>query len=232
MNGKPRMAATRHHSNRRHKMRGRTVAMATVATCLIASAPAGAADPSNLAANGGFESPDIPTGTWSNFASIPGWTATNSCGIEMQDHVAGTPYEGGQFVELNSNCRSGISQILEIPTHRRYTLSFAFSARPGTRADDNKVNVCWNGKPVGTVGPQRGASDTIWSQHAVTVDPMPGATYYSPTSTNTLMFDSVGANPSGGGVGVYLDDVSLVVRPRWYDMYEDDRAPPYQPQSC
>jgi hypothetical protein len=64
----------------------------------------------NVAAKGGFKDPDIPTGTWANFGSITGWAATNSCGIEVQDHVAGTPYRGNQFVELNSNCACGVTQ--------------------------------------------------------------------------------------------------------------------------
>jgi hypothetical protein len=62
-------------------MRARTIAAATVAGCLMASAPAQA----NQAVNGGFEQPDIATASWSTFESILGWTPTNTCGIEVQE---------------------------------------------------------------------------------------------------------------------------------------------------
>jgi len=216
MNGKRREAAVRHQSKRSPEMRGRMVAMATVAALLMACAPAaangggsgymGRPQPTTyqVAVNRGFEDPDIPTGSWANLASIPGWYQTiNSCGIEVQDHVAGTPYEGGQFVELNSGCRSGIKQTIELPFNTRTTVSFAFSPRPGTEAEDNVLQAYWNGTLVKTVGPQAGASDTLWSRHSVTV------TSNSAESSNTLKFVSAGKNPSGGGVGVYLDGVRV-----------------------
>jgi hypothetical protein len=199
----------RPESTKRHKLRGRMVATATVAACLIASAPAAAngggmgkgkgPKPTvtvQAAVNGGFENPDIATGTWAIFSSITGWTPTNGCGIELQDP------NGNQYVELNSNCPSGITQTLQLPSSTAATVSFDFSPRPGTQAEDNKMDVYWNGTLVKTVGPQAGASDNVWSHYSVTV--MSKSTAY-----NGLKFVSAGTNPSGGGVGVFLDHVEV-----------------------
>jgi hypothetical protein len=92
-----------------------------------------------------------------------------------------------------------------------YEVRFAFSPRPGTPADDNVLKVVWNGEPVKTVGPVAGAADTAWQRYAFVALPA----LYKKTvpkgykSTNTLKFLSAGTNPSGGGVGVYLDAVSV-----------------------
>src|SRR5687768_1458744 len=88
--------------------------------------------------NGGFEDPNIPTGTFQLFAAIPGWSLSAGTFIEIQDHVAGSPYEGDQFVELDSTVNSGMLQtsIATLPLGL-YDLSFAYSARPGRAASDN-----------------------------------------------------------------------------------------------
>jgi hypothetical protein len=220
MNGMPTGAPAKPVSTRRHKLRAGMVAIAAAAACLMASAPAhaggggengvgGMAQPPSgtdqVAVNGSFENPDIPTGSWANFPSISGWTPINNCGIEVQDHVAGTPYKGDQFVELNSNCSSGITQTVSfISLTGTATVSFAFSPRPGTQPEDNVLQVYWNGTLVKTVGPQAPASDTVWSVHSVSVTG-------KATGYNTLTLVSAGTNPSGGGAGVYLDAVRVEV---------------------
>ena len=202
-------------------MRGRIVAVATVAACLVASAPAGAQDwqqvphwPGKMTATHSFESPDIPTGSWNTFGSIPYWTATTHCGIEVQDNVAGAPAVGGQFVELNSNCPSGIRYTIDIGNRHRYIEGrFAFSPRPYTQAQDNVMQVLFDGRVLAvrntatnayaqTIGPAVGGATTKWSWYSFRVGDVPAGVH-------TLTFRSVGTNPSGGGVGTYLDHVTL-----------------------
>ena len=44
---------------------------------------------------------------------MTGWDATNPCGIEIQNGEHGGGYDGPQFVELASNCVSGITQTID-----------------------------------------------------------------------------------------------------------------------
>ena len=90
----------------------------TVALALMVPFSANA----NLITNGSFENPDIPTGTWQVLNSISGWATTVGPGIEIQDHVAGSPFAGNQHVELDSNSNSGMIQtaISTLPGQQCY----------------------------------------------------------------------------------------------------------------
>ncbi|HZD61409.1 MAG TPA: hypothetical protein VE200_01305, partial [Xanthobacteraceae bacterium] len=81
---------------------------AGIVGALVAGLGGSAAAAPNLIVNGSFETPDVPTGQFRIFSSIPGWTfqpraGATSTGIEIQDHVAGAPAAGAgnQFVELD-----------------------------------------------------------------------------------------------------------------------------------
>jgi hypothetical protein len=206
-------------------MRTRTLATtilaaATLAVALAAAGPAaadcwGGCDPGTgpgqtsytLASsivpleNGGFESPDIPPRSWGVFSSIPGWRATNPwCGIEVQDHVAGAPAEGDQFVELNANCRSGISSPALPVTPGKYRLAFKYSPRPGTPAEANYFAVRMNNSEISYL-PGAGGSETNWTAGSQSLN------VYSGTSSLTIQFVYIGSSPSA--VGAYIDDVRL-----------------------
>ena len=113
---------------------------------LMVCAAAFAAGP-NIVVNGSFEEPVLALGSFSNFGSIPGWTDTSGCGIEVQNHVAGSPSVGAQFCELDSNCSSTIVQTLTTLPGLSYVLQFEFSARPGVQ--DNHIQVRWGGQRNG-----------------------------------------------------------------------------------
>jgi hypothetical protein len=185
-------------------MRGCLVAMTTVAVCLVISASAIAKDVP-ITENGGFESPDVPTGIWNIFYSIPGWTPINNCGIEVRDHVGGsTPYEGNQYVELNSNCKSGITQVYFADSWMSsYSASWQFSPRPGTPAENNKLEVLLDGKVISTMGPSAGGSTTNWQIGKQGLG-------FGDDRYHSLTFRSAGTNPYGGGMGVWLDDVKII----------------------
>jgi hypothetical protein len=157
-----------------------------------------------LITNGSFETPDIPTGTFAIFAAIPGWTTTFGSGIEIQDHVAGSPYEGDQFVELDSNNNSGMIQV-SIPTvlGNPYLVSFAYSPRPGRSAADNGIDVYFDGGLLISLATSGiGLPDTSWTLYSFPV--------IATGATSSLEFRAVGLSTSFGG---YLDAVSAVPEP-------------------
>ena len=156
---------------------------------------------SNIVVNGSFEDPALPNGSWSLFTTIPGWSLASGPYIEVQNHVTGDPYDGNQFVELDSTAESAIFQDLSTVAGVQYYLSFAFSARPGVPV--NIMGVSWDGSPVTTVSADGSAlSNTSWTVYSFTV----AATQ----STTRLQFSGLG--PSDG-LGEYLDAVSVQQTP-------------------
>jgi len=152
----------------------------------------------NLVTNGGFESPDIGTGSFQQLSSISGWTAGTGL-IEIQDHVAGSPYEGAQFMELDSNQSSSAYQDLATVAGQTYTLSFAFSARPGTGAGDNILGIYWDGTLLDTLTADgSNLRDTDWHVFTYTVMASGG--------TTRLQFADQGVSNS---LGTYVDAVSV-----------------------
>ena len=156
----------------------------------------------NLIINSGFESPDIPTGSFSIFQSIPGWTKTFGSGIEIQDNVAGSPFEGGQFVELDANSNSGMEQIITTASGQVYNLSFAFSARPGIPETSNGIDIFWDGLLLANVTANgTGLLNTDWNVQNFMV---------TASGLNTsLEFRATGTSDSLGG---YLDAVILTAK--------------------
>jgi PEP-CTERM motif len=153
----------------------------------------------NLIVNGSFETPDIPTGTFQIFPSIPGWSTTFGSGIEIQDHVAGSPFVGAQHVELDSNDNSGMSQVVSTVPGQTYHLSFAYSPRPGVSADSNIIQVFFNGVQLDSLALSGvGLQDTFWQVFGYNVVPS--------VTSSTLEFRAAGVSDTLGG---YLDDVQF-----------------------
>lgn len=180
-----------------------------------------------LVVNGNFATPVAGTGagwagySWENFGlTIPGWTATNaiypansSCGIELQTQgtVGVTPYGGApygaeaQYAELASNCVSGVQQTLSTVLGTKYTLTFAYRARPGTSASENTMSVEWGaaylaGAGSATVGSGLQGNNTGWSTAQYTV--------VARGPSTTLEFDDTNPNASDS-LGDFLDAVSV-----------------------
>jgi hypothetical protein len=156
---------------------------------------------SNIVVNGSFELPALSNPSWSLFDSIPGWSLASGPYIEVQNHVAGSPFDGNQFVELDSTAESAIFQDLPTVAGVQYYLSFAFSPRPGVA--ENKMGVSWNGLPVTTLSADGSAlADTNWTVYSFTV---------AATSTTTrLQFSGLGPSDS---LGEYVDAVSVEQTP-------------------
>ncbi len=154
----------------------------------------------NLITNGSFETPDVITGTFSVFPNIPGWTSTVGRGIEIQDYVAGSPFDGVQHVELDSYNNSNMVQQVAVTAGGLYDLSFAYSPRPGIGPASNGIEVWFDGALIDTVtGDGSNLIDTSWSVLSYSVSPS--------GNLANLEFRAVGTSDTYGG---YLDDVRLV----------------------
>ncbi|MEW5756623.1 MAG: PEP-CTERM sorting domain-containing protein [Pseudomonadota bacterium] len=168
-----------------------------LAGLVLMGAAAGTAN-ANLVINGGFEDPALPYGSWTVFSSITGWSLTSGHSIEVQNHVAGSPYEGDQHIELDSYANSGMAQTIATVAGQSYNLSFAYSPRPGVDASSNYINVFWNGSllgsPTGTT-----SGDTSWTVYNYLVT--------AASAASILEFSASGTSDSLGG---YIDDVKLV----------------------
>jgi hypothetical protein len=153
----------------------------------------------DLIVNGSFENPALRPGSWQVFSSIPGWTSpTVGAGIEIQNNVAGSPYDGNQHVELDSNFNSLMTQNIQTTNGQSYALSFAYSPRPGVSDNSNGIEVWWNNVLLGTITASGvGLSNTNWQLYTYTI---------SGTGNDTLQFVAVGISESYGG---YIDAVSL-----------------------
>lgn len=165
------------------------------AAALALSLATGAAQ-ADLIVNGGFEDPNIPSGTFQILGSIPGWTALVG-GIEIQDNVAGAPFQGNQFVELDANFNSTMQQLVATSAGTNYVLQFAYSPRPGVTSTSNPVEVIWNGTVIATLT-GNGASGTVWAEYSYLVQ--------ATSSLSDLRFRAVGISDSLGG---YIDAVRL-----------------------
>ena len=101
-------------------------------TLTVAPASATAAPPHlrNVVVNGGFERPKVTPRSTHPFPAIPGWRLAFGPDIEIQNHAAGDPFGGQQFVELDSDASSGIWQKVPTTPGRLYRLQLYFSPRP------------------------------------------------------------------------------------------------------
>lgn len=157
----------------------------------------------DLIVNGGFEDLQRNPHTWGLYHQIPGWHAGEFEYIELQNRVAGAPYEGNQHVELDSTKPSSIFQNVATAAGQTYRLSFAFAGRPGTSlADENVMRIYWNGHTVATLtAPHVTPNWTVYTYDVV-----------ASSSSTLLGFGDVSQNLKNS-YGVYLDDVRLSAVP-------------------
>ena len=179
----------------------------TILALALAAPLAALAAPVNLVENGSFEDisaaagvQQLAAGTWSTFASIPGWTAASGGSIEVRNNNAGQAFDGNQFVELDAHNNSIMFQSLLTAAGSWYDLSFYYSPRPGVTnpLDTNNVTVYWNGVALAT---QSGVGTGVhqWQQFNYLVQG---------TGNDELRFAATGTSDALGGS---LDMVSLTV---------------------
>ena len=162
--------------------------------------PPGPPSGGNLIINGDFEQPSLGRGSFRTLASLPGWNRSSGRSIELQNNVAGSAAQGQQFVELDGEDNTTLVQDM-IPTRPgvEYELRLAFSARPGTEARDNALEVLWNGRSQAVLEANgKKLNDTAWTYVVLRVR--------AEGPTSRLELRDVGQS---NGVGTYVDDVSL-----------------------
>jgi hypothetical protein len=162
--------------------------------CALAAVPIAAQ--ANLLVNGSFEDPLIADGTYALFTSIPGWTLASGPSIELQRNIAGSPYDGLQFLELDSDANSSVYQDVSTVVGAPYSLRFAYTPRPGVGAASNGVDVFVNGSSVASLTGIGGAG-TAWQVYEF---------LFTGNGSSRIQFTGVGISDSLGG---YIDAVSV-----------------------
>lgn len=181
----------------------RTILGAALVSCILPltfnTKPATAA---NLVANGSFEEPNIPTNSFALFPSIPEWSVEYSNpffgAIEIQNNVAGSPFDGNQFTELDAVGQPRLFQDLQTVVGQTYNLQFAFSPRPGVL--DNNLSVRWGDvllDPISASG--IGLTNTQWQVFNYEL--------LATSAITRLSFDN--RLETLNGLGTYLDAVSV-----------------------
>jgi len=158
----------------------------------------GMASASSLVVNGSFEDPTQSSGSWAVYSAITGWSSTN--GIEVRDNVAGTAYEGSNFVELDAYQNSDMWQTISTTAGQVYELTFAYSPRINQPADTNGISAYWNGTLLSDITAV-GSNVNNWTLYSFLVTGM---------GTDVLKFAATGTSNSLGG---NVDDVRLSAVP-------------------
>src|SRR3954447_7182283 len=156
-------------------------------------APGAASADGNLVTNARFQQPTLGS-SFGIFGSIPGWSETAGCGIEVWSHdfIIPSPFQA-QVIELNSQCPSRIQQTIATTPGERYTVTYYFGARPGTDATDNIIQPAWNGDDQAS----HTTADTTLRQYSFTV---------TGTGSDVLSFRSLTHQT---GVGTLMTLVSV-----------------------
>lgn len=147
----------------------------------------------NLLTNGSFEDPLVTdTANYQIFAVVPGWGMSLPSGLEIWNSALfGAASQGNQLAELDVNAPTTISQTITTVIGDEYTVSFDFSARPGTGPTNNAVNVYVKGTFVGQSSADGTfATSTAWTSHSFTF-------IASTTSTEVAFEDAGVANTEG-----------------------------------
>ncbi|MDP3662391.1 MAG: FxDxF family PEP-CTERM protein [Nitrosomonas sp.] len=174
---------------------------ALLATPMLASAAV------DLVTNGSFEADPQSNGSWNIYSSLTGWNGSPN--IELRNNVAGTAYDGSNFVELDTHSNSSMSQLLT-GAAGLYELSFWYSARPGT-GTTNDLSFSFDGIANGTVltGIGNAGSNHFW-QHFSQIVNFDG--------NGLLTFSAVGISDSYGGSLDMVSFTSAVPEPETYAM--------------
>ncbi|KRQ94716.1 hypothetical protein CQ12_04080 [Bradyrhizobium jicamae] len=149
--------------------------------------------------NGSFEDNLQAAGTWAIYPNLIGWTGGPN-GIELRNNVAGTAYDGVNFIELDTTANSIATQNIVTGIGQTYALSFAYSPRTGVADGSNGIAVYWGGTLLNTYTGTTNAN-SAWTVYTVNV---------TGDGSDSLEFRAVGTSDSYGGS---LDAVMLTAVP-------------------
>ncbi|OWQ93715.1 hypothetical protein CDN99_04490 [Roseateles aquatilis] len=169
-----------------------------IAAALFAAPLFAMAAPVNLLTNGSFESTVVGSGSYTIVNSTAGWTVGPN-GLEIRNNVAGSAFDGVNFVELDTTANSWISQTLNTVFGATYTMSFAYANRPDQLGAASN-GLSWSiGSLSGLVGNN---TNTTWQTFTTT--------FTGTGSPMTLKFAAAGISDS---YGTSLDKVSVTAVP-------------------
>ena len=186
----------------------KTKPLSSFAAVLLAmSAFASTAYGADLITNGSFEANSQVSNSWNIYTSLTGWTGLPN--IELRNNVAGTAYDGVNFVELDTNSNSAMKQTLT-GAAGLYQLSFWYSARPNTGPTNNLTFTIDGSAPVTVLnGVSNGGSNHNWQNYTALINF---------DGSGDLYFSATGISDSYGGS---LDKVSFttaIPEPETYAM--------------
>ncbi|MET3134382.1 hypothetical protein AAKU55_004678 [Oxalobacteraceae bacterium GrIS 1.11] len=175
----------------------------------VAAGSASAA--TNLVVNGSFELNRISS-PWAPVSQVTGWTssATGNSAFEIQrGALQGGLHgfnplaaDGTQYLELNTDRFTAISQSVATTQGGLYSLTFSYSGRPDTAGHTpSKMNVYWGGTletATALVGNTNGTWQTFTLNNLTASGP-----------STVLKFASIGPGISPT-YGSYLDKVSVI----------------------
>jgi hypothetical protein len=148
-----------------------------------------------LLINGGFESDVLASGTFTTRANLTGWTG-GANGIELRNAVAGTAYQGSNFVELDTNANSSMSQTFSTRIGQLYQLTFAYAARPDNKGAASD-GMSWSAGNM---------SNVAFGQDTNTGWTVMDTSFVATGTSTTLTFKAIGISDS---FGTSLDSVSV-----------------------
>lgn len=148
----------------------------------------------------GFESADLPPGTFDFFTEVDGFQSIHGRGVEVQREVAsvGPASEGSRLLELDGT--NGIFRDVDTSEGGQFQLELDFSPRPGVAANLNDVQVWWDGELIETVvGNGEGLVTTAFSRRLIDLP--------VPTSDSTRL--ELRSNSAPVGLGGLVDNIVL-----------------------
>lgn len=170
-----------------------------LATALLSAPLLALAGPINLLTNGSFEATTQAAGTWSRLGTLPGWVVGPNQ-VELRNNVAGTASQGSNFVELDVDNNSLVSQTLTTVLGQWYELSFDFSNRAGVAVNSNGLGWSFGGTSgLAPVVGYNATADNQWNHFSVLVQ-----------ATGTSSTLSLWATGLSDSLGSSLDNVALV----------------------
>ncbi|OGG86184.1 hypothetical protein A2392_01850 [Candidatus Kaiserbacteria bacterium RIFOXYB1_FULL_46_14] len=162
----------------------------------------------NLLANASFEEPAID-GQWEHISDPVDWVVKKAgdTGTALMEIIRGysgwLAADGEQFAELDSDESTRLIQTIPTIEDKEYTLSWAFSPRPGLSTGNNQMEVFIDGDEVASNQADGTANtNTDWETH----------TYSFVGDGNDVEVTFADATPSDG-YGALLDNVSLTCNP-------------------
>lgn len=178
----------------------------TAVATIVVTAPAAAGNFSctgtNLATNGGFETPLVPAGSNGFPTSVTGWT-TNDTAFELwsSGFLGVSSHTGNQFAEMNAHIGTSILTQSPAAIQSRAEIQVYWAHRGRGGADTARLIVSDN-SGGSTTSPNFTTGAAAWSVYSLSH--VAGAT----ATSVSLAFDSISSS-GGPSLGNFLDTVEV-----------------------